>query len=137
MPKQLAYATMLLAIIGACDPAFARPEASEDTPAETAPPSARVQRACPGVDLALFERSFASDVRRYGFDHAMLEPFVDLWRAGQRPPLPIAPERVTVYSLPDRPYLVGYQSGGCVIAFLAVDRERLRRWLRPRLGWSV
>jgi hypothetical protein len=137
MPKQLVYATILAAMIGACDPAFAQPEVGEDPPADSARPSVGVQRVCPGIDLALFERRFPNDVRRFGFDHAMLEPFVALWRSGRRPALPVAPERVTVYSLPDRPYLVGYQSGDCVIAFLAVERQQLWRWLRPHLGWTV
>jgi hypothetical protein len=33
--------------------------------------------------------------------------------------------------------LIGYESGGCMIAFLAVERQRLLQWLRPRLGWSI
>ena len=53
------------------------------------------------------------------------------------PDLPVRPERVTVYAVPGHPFLVGYQSGDCMIAFLAVDRQRLLQWLRPRLGWSI
>ena len=47
------------------------------------------------------------------------------------------PEKVTVYALPGLPFLVGYQNGDCVIAFLAVERQRLLQLLRPQIGWSV
>ena len=66
--------------------------------------------------MSLFEQRFPQPVQRYAFDHAMLEPFVELWQSGQRPDLPLRPERVTVYALPGQPFLIGYQSGDCVIA---------------------
>ncbi|MGH6943122.1 MAG: hypothetical protein ACREH6_02735 [Geminicoccaceae bacterium] len=67
----------------------------------------------------------------------MLEPFVRLWRSGNRPELPIRPEKVTVYALPHHPFLVGYQNGGCLIGFLSVGREQFLRWLRPQIGWAA
>ncbi len=85
----------------------------------------------------MFEQRIPDQVQRYEFDHAMLEPFVQLWHAAQRPDLPVRPERVTVYAVPGHPFLVGYENGDCMIAFLAVDRQRLLQWLRPRLGWSI
>jgi hypothetical protein len=42
-----------------------------------------------------------------------------------------------VYSVPGYPFLIGYQSGACVIASLSVDRERLLQWLGPRIGWTI
>jgi hypothetical protein len=93
--------------------------------------------ACPGISADLFDRKIPQQVRRYAFDHGMLEPFVRLWRAGQRPDFPVRPEKVTVYDLTNRPVLIGYQSGDCMIAFLSVDRQRFFQWLRPQLGWSI
>ncbi len=93
--------------------------------------------ACAGVAVPSFEERFPQSVRRYAFDGAMLQPFLQLWHEKRRPDFPVSPESVTVYSLPDRPYLVGYQHRGCVIAFLAVDRQNLWRWLRPHLGWQA
>jgi len=92
---------------------------------------------CPGIAVTLFERRLPSRVRRYPFEHGLLKPFVDLWRSGQRPALPAMPERVMVYSVPGYPFLIGYQSGACMIASLSVDRERLLRWLGPRIGWTI
>jgi hypothetical protein len=93
--------------------------------------------ACPGISADLFDQKIPQRVRRYAFDHGMLEPFMRLWQASRRPEFPLRPERVTIYDLPDRPVLIGYQSGGCMIAFLSVDRQRFLRWLRPQLGWSI
>jgi hypothetical protein len=123
MPKPFALALAALALLSVAAPAIAEPE----LPA----------RVCPGVDLVAFERRFPEQVRRYAFDRALLEPFMRLWLSGRRPALPVAPERVTVYALPKGPYLVGYQNGGCVIAFLSVERAQLWKWLRPHFGWSV
>ena len=47
------------------------------------------------------------------------------------------PESVTVYAFPRQPYLICYERGGCVIAFLAVERAMLWRWLAPKLGWPA
>ncbi|HEX5079178.1 MAG TPA: hypothetical protein VFV80_08505 [Geminicoccaceae bacterium] len=110
----------------------------------TSTPAARLaaepvgaKAVCPGIALTLFEHLLPSEVRRYPFEHALLEPFVQLWQSGSRPALPVMPERVTVYAVPDHPLLVGYQSGACVIASLAIDRERLVSWLGPRIGWTI
>lgn len=94
-------------------------------------------RTCPGPAVASFERHFPQQVRRFGFDGGMLEPFVKLWRSGRRPDLPVSPETVTVYALPGKPYVVGYERKGCLIAFLAVPRQNLWKWLRPRVGWPA
>jgi hypothetical protein len=92
---------------------------------------------CPGMAVTLFEQRLPSRARRYAFEHRLLKPFVELWQSGQRPALPARPERVMVYSVPGHPFLIGYQSGACVIASLSVDRERLWRWLGPRIGWTI
>ena len=123
MPKLRASALVLLALLCPVGSAIAQP------------PS--VAPACPGIAISSFEQRIPDQVQRYGFQRAMLEPFVQLWHAAQRPDLPIRPERVTVYAVPGHPFLVGYESGDCMIAFLAVDRQRLLEWLRPRLGWSI
>lgn len=94
-------------------------------------------RMCPGVAVTTFEQRLPSEVVRYPFEQGLLKPFVDLWRSGQRPTLPARPERVLVYSVPGLPYLIGYQSGPCMIATLSVARERLLQWLGPRIGWSI
>jgi len=103
----------------------------------TAAPEALTPTGCPGIVLSLFEARFPHPVERYAFDRGMLEPFLQLWQAGQRPDLPLPLERVTVYALPGQPLLVGYQSGDCLIAFLAIDRQRLLNLLRPRIGWPA
>jgi hypothetical protein len=95
------------------------------------------RKMCPGIAVALFEQRLPSQVRRYEFEHGLLKPFLELWQSGRRPALPTKPERVMVYSMPGHPILIGYQSGTCVIASLAVDRERLWRWLGPRIGWTI
>jgi hypothetical protein len=95
------------------------------------------RQICPGIAVARFEEQLPSRVQRYAFEQALLKPFVELWRSGSRPNLPARPERVMVYSVPGKPFLVGYQSGACVIASLSVERERLWRWLGPRIGWTV
>ncbi len=122
MPRLIVGAFMLAALLRPVDPVVAQATAA---------------RACPGIPASSFEQRFPDQVRRYEFDHALLEPFVQLWHAAQRPDLPERPERVTVYAVPGHPFLIGYQNGDCMIAFLAVDRERLLQWLRPRLGWSI
>jgi hypothetical protein len=97
----------------------------------------QLPRVCRGLATATFEQRFPTQVRHFDFDREMVEPFVRIWRAGRRPALPALPERVRVYALPKRPYLVGFQRDGCVIALLTVERRSLWRWLRPRLGWPA
>jgi hypothetical protein len=123
MPYLRASALVILALLCRVDPAIGNP--------------ASVAPACPGIAISMFEQRIPDQVPRYEFDHAMLDPFVQLWHAAQRPDLPVRPERVTVYAVPGHPFLVGYENGDCMIAFLAVDRQRLLQWLRPRLGWSI
>ena len=82
-----------------------------------------------------FERRLPEQVRRFAFDGALLEPFLRLWQSGDRPELPLSPERVLVYAAPNRPYVVGYERQGCMIAILAVSRQELLNWLRPSVGW--
>jgi hypothetical protein len=109
----------------------------------TSIPSARLaaepapKEICPGIAVTLFEQRLPLRVRRFAFEHGLLKPFVELWQSGQRPALPARPERVMVYSIPGHPLLIGYQSRGCVIASLSVERERLWRWLGPRIGWTI
>jgi len=123
MSKLLASALVPLALLGLFSPAAAEP--------------ARASRACPGIEISLFEQRVPEQIHRYAFDRTMLEPFVQLWHATRRPDLPLRPEKVTVYALPGQPFLIGYQHGDCVMAFLAVERQRLLQLLRPRIGWSV
>lgn len=107
-------------------------------------PTARVaaeqeatREICPGIAVASFEQRLPGRVKRYAFEDGLLKPFIELWHSAQRPALPARPERVTVYSVPGHPLLIGYQSGACLIASLSVDRERLLRWLGPRIGWTI
>jgi len=95
------------------------------------------REVCPGIAVASFEQRLPSRVKRYAFEDGLLKPFLELWHSGQRPALPASPERVMVYSVPGHPFLIGYQSGPCMIASLSVDRERLWRWLGPRIGWTI
>lgn len=117
-------AALLLLLIGAiaADPAAA--ERGKD-------------RACRGLPAISFEERFPEQMRRYAFDGKLLKPFIQLWQAARRPDLPVSLERVTVYALPGHPYLVGYQSQGCLIAFLAVERQKLWSLLRPQIGWPA
>lgn len=123
MSKLLASTLLVSTLLFAAEPAQSQPEA---TP-----------RLCPGITVARFEQRFPEPVERFAFEQAMLDPFVELWQSGKRPALPMRPERVTVYSLPGKPLVIGFVSGDCVIALLTVERQRLWQWLRPRLGWSV
>lgn len=123
MPKLLAT-VLLLAIV--LVPA-ARLDAEEATKGQV----------CPGIVVSLFEQRLPERVRRYPLEDALLKPFVALWQSGRRPRLPARPERVMIYSLPGQPLLIGYQRGTCMIATLFVDRERLWRWLGPRIGWAI
>jgi hypothetical protein len=123
MSRLLASALVLSALLGPSDPATAK--------------AVEASRACPGIAVSLFEQRVPEQIHRYAFDRTMLEPFVQLWRAARRPDLPLRPDRVTVYALPGQPFLIGYERGDCVIAFLAVERQRLLQLLRPRIGWSV
>ena len=93
--------------------------------------------SCSGLPINHFESRFPPAVKKLAFDHSMLEPFVELWRAGARPDLPRRPERVIIYALPNLPLVIGYQERDCIIAYLTVDSDILWRWLRPRLGWNV
>ena len=94
-------------------------------------------RVCPGLSVARFEQRFPRPVERFAIEHAMLDPFVELWQSARRPALPVRPERVTVYVLPGKPLVIGYQSGDCVIGLLTVERQHFWEWLRPRFGWPV
>jgi len=123
MPKMLALALTIVMLLHSGEVAAA--------------PEAPVHAACPGIVQSVFEARFPHQVKRYAFDHGMLEPFLQLWQAGHRPDLPLPLERVTVYALPGQPFLIGYQSGQCVIAFLAIDRQRLLKVLRPQIGWPA
>lgn len=93
--------------------------------------------ACPGLPVNHFESRFPAKVKRITFDDAMLETFVELWKAGSRPALPKRPERVVIYALPGLPLIIGYQERHCIIAYLAVDSAVLWRWLQRRLGWTI
>lgn len=122
MLKPLA-AALLLAAVASAEPAAAAPPAK--------------LKVCPGLAVAALERRFPERAESYAFAGSMLKPFVELWHASRRARLPVSPKRVTVYALPGKPYLVGYQRHGCVIAFLTVQRQELLRWLHPRLGWPA
>lgn len=93
--------------------------------------------SCSGLPINHFESRFPPAVKKLAFDHSMLAPFVELWRAGARPDLPRTPERVIIYALPNLPLIIGYQERNCIIAYLTVDSEVLWRWLRPRIGWNI
>jgi hypothetical protein len=123
MSKLLASTLLVSTVLFAAAPARAEPETGA--------------RFCPGITVARFEQRFPQPVERFAFEHAMLDPFVELWQAAQRPALPVRPERVTVYALPGKPLVIGYQAGDCVIALLTVERQRFWQWLRPWLGWAI
>lgn len=122
MPRMPAAATLLAAIT------IQAPSALAEAP---------TLRVCPGVRVDIVEQRVPSAIRRFAFEGAMLEPFLELWSSGRRPHLPIPPERVTVYAVPKHPYLVGFQRAGCVIAFLKVERQKLWQALRVRVGWPA
>lgn len=96
---------------------------------------AAAARVCAGAPVQPFERRLSEQVRRFAFDGAMLELFMRLWQAGGRPDLPRSPESVIVYAVPGKPYVIGYERQGCMIAFLTVPHQELWRWLRPSVGW--
>lgn len=92
---------------------------------------------CAGITVAALEQRLPSQTERYALDRGSLKHFIELWHSAKRPILPTRPERVLVYSLPEKPFLISYQSGGCVIASLYVERGNLWRWLAPRIGWTA
>jgi len=92
---------------------------------------------CPGLPISHFESRFPAEFKRLVFDNAMLETFVELWKAGSRPELPKRPERVVIYALPGLPLIIGYQERHCIIAYLAIDSTTLGQWLRQHLGWNA
>ena len=122
MPRILIVAALLAAIAHG---AAAAPAAIPGPP------------ACPGMLVDAVEQRVPGEIRRFAFEGAMLQPFLELWSSGRRPELPAAPERVTVYVLPEHPYLVGFQRGGCVIALLKVERQKLWQALSARAGWPA
>ncbi len=93
--------------------------------------------SCPGLPVSHFESRFPDKIKRLTFDDSMLETFVELWKAGARPDLPKPPERVVIYALPGLPLIIGYQERNCIIAYLTIDSEVLKRWLYLHLGWNV
>lgn len=93
--------------------------------------------SCPGLPISLFESRFPPKFKRLTFGDAMMDTFVELWKAGARPELPKQPERVVIYALPGLPMIIGYQERHCVIAYLAIDSTVLWRWLGQHLGWSA
>jgi hypothetical protein len=121
MSNRFVSLVLLSALTLAGEPALAATKAASST--------------CPGIAVALFEQKVSEKAQRFALDRAMVEPFVALWHAARRPAMPARPERVTVYALPGKPFLIGYQRGDCVIAFLSIDRQRLLQWLRPQIGW--
>jgi hypothetical protein len=123
MSKFAASILLMSTMLFAAAPVRAQPEAGA--------------RVCPGLSVARFEQRFPQPVERFAIEHAMLAPFVELWQSGRRPALPVRPERVTVYVLPGKPLVIGYQSGDCVIGLLTVERQHFWEWLRPRFGWAV
>jgi hypothetical protein len=109
------------------------PERNDEFVAGVRPVVAK--RVCAGTPVQPFERRLSEQVHRFAFDGAMLEPFLRLWQAGDRPDLPRSPESVIVYDVPGKPYVVGYERHGCMFAFLTVPHQELWRWLRPSVGW--
>ena len=93
--------------------------------------------SCLGMPVSHFESRFPSKIKRLTFNDAMLETFVDLWKADSRPDFPTRPERVVIYALPGFPLIIGYQERHCVIAYLAIDSAALWRWLHQRIGWNA
>lgn len=93
--------------------------------------------ACSGLSISHFESRFPTKVKRMTFNDAMLETFVELWKAGSRPDLPMRPERVVIYALPGLPLIIGFQERHCIIAYLAVESTVLSRWLHHHLGWNT
>jgi hypothetical protein len=123
MSKLVASAVLVSTLLLAAAPARTQPESRA--------------RLCPGLTVARLEQRFPKPVERFALEQAMLDPFVELWRSGERPVMPMRPESVTVYALPGKPLVIGFISGDCVVALLTVERQRLSQWLRSRLGWFV
>jgi hypothetical protein len=123
MSKPLASMLLVSILLGAPLPARGEPEA--------------VARLCPGITVARFEQRLPEPGQRFSLEHALLDPFLELWRSGRRPSLPLPPERVTVYAFPGKPLVIGYQNGDCVIGLLTLERQRFWQWLRPRIGWPA
>lgn len=111
------------------------PERDEESVAGVRPVTAN--RVCAGAPVQPFERRLSEQVDRFAFDGAMLELFLRLWQSGDRPDLPRSPESVIVYAVPGKPYVIGYERQGCMIAFLTVPHQELWHWLRPSVGWSA
>jgi hypothetical protein len=145
MGKLLAAALVMGAVVAGASPvvperehepvAGARPAGLVPGASPVVPAPDHEVEVCAGSAVTPFERSLPERVRRFVFDGALLEPFLRLWQSGDRPELPMSPESVIVYAAPGRPYVVGYERHGCMIALLAVQYRELWHWLRPSVGW--
>lgn len=96
---------------------------------------------CQGVTLTRFEERLPAATRRYVVGVELALPFAELWerarrlRAGvARPRGRAIPDAVTVYARQDRPLLVAYRTGGCVLSVVVVKRDQLWRVLAAHAG---
>lgn len=97
---------------------------------------------CQGVTLARFEQGLPAATRRYVVGAELAVPFAELWERARRSRPgavagargPAMPDAVTVYARQDRPLLVAYRTGGCVLSVVIVKRDQLWRVLDAHAG---
>lgn len=97
-------------------------------------PAAAVPKRClVGQAVPAFERRFPPAIK-WEATGAELEALVGMWRAAKMPRLARAPDRVVVFAVESKPYVIAYVVGDCVVAILTAERRRFWRKMLPVVG---
>ena len=85
---------------------------------------------CLGLPRDWFEQRIMSAEAKIA-DRATELSLMGLWSAGNRPELPAVPTEITIYrsEIEGLPAIVGYHTGNCTIAYLAIYADELAIWL--------
>lgn len=99
-------------------------------------PAAAASPRCPGPRLEEVEAKAAGG-GRFAFSGPMRAPFLNLWRQGERPPLPVEPDSVTLLAKAGEPLVLIYARTGCALAVLRASRAEVYQALRAGIGPAV
>ncbi|MGF1475212.1 MAG: hypothetical protein ACFB6S_06565 [Geminicoccaceae bacterium] len=92
---------------------------------------------CPGMDRGDFERSVASARRSLILAPAPAAALLKLWRERSRHSSTIEPDRVVVFDMATKPFVIAIETEACVVTVMPMARQRLFRLLDRRLGRLV
>lgn len=93
--------------------------------------------ASPAQGCEALSLEVPADARHYRFEGARMLPFLVLWQAHRPAPLPARPDLIRVTAVGDRPLLLAYERGGCLIGFLPVAQAEVWAVLRRLVGTPV